>query len=361
MVHEAQRFLYLSTFYIEPDAYGLGMLDALCAARARGVHVDLLVDGFGQRLGGVLMTSAQQATLRSALDRLRQLGGIVTHYRPPRLTQRWLGGGQHVKIQASDTGELIVGSSNLTRSSFTQWNECSVAVRGGVVPIVLRSYRDIGGAVRAQDLTALTAAAAVAPGDLLVDYWFCNPNAHQGPLGPLGWRGANAVTTRLIDAIEGARQQLSISSFYFKPVPPLLDAVLRAARRGVRVEVFHSHRDALPATDLAWIAAATSYDALLDAGVVVYEHRRGEHSKMVAIDTGWVAIGSYNFEDAAHDRLAEAMLVTQAPHAVAETLRLFEALRQSPDNVRVTRDTVAAWPARVRRRVARLGRFKRWM
>ena len=35
-----------------------------------------------------------------------------------------------------------------------------------------------------------------------------------------------------------------ITSFYFKPVGPLLEAVLRAARRGVGVEVYHSHREA---------------------------------------------------------------------------------------------------------------------
>ena len=54
-----------------------------------------------------------------------------------------------------------------------------------------------------------------------------------------------------------------MTSFYFKPVEPLLAALVAAARRGVQVEVHHSHRDALPATDLAWIAAAAHYDRLL--------------------------------------------------------------------------------------------------
>ena len=361
MVRGATRFLYLSTFYIEPDDYGLGMLDALTEARTRGVYVDLLIDGFGQRLGGVLMTPPERARLDAAIARLRAGGGIVSYYRPPRLTQRWLGGGQHVKIQVSDAGEALVGSSNLTRSSFTQWNECSVAVRGGIVPTVLASYALIGGDVRHEDHAVLKILAEADPGTLTVDYWCCNPNRHQGALGPLGWRGENRLTRQLCTAIDDARQSLSISSFYFKPVPALMEAVLRAARRGVAVEVFHSHRDALPATDLAWIAAAVSYPALLDAGVQVYENRRGEHSKMVAIDDTWVALGSYNFEDAAHDRLAEAMLVTCEPAAVAHTGRLFAALRAAPDNDRVTAETVAAWSPAVRRRVARLGHFKRWM
>ena len=75
--------------------------------------------------------------------------------------------------------------------------------------------------------------------------------------------------------------------------------------------MYHSHRDALPATDLAWIAAAAHYPRLMKAGVRIYENRHGEHSKIVLIDNEWVAFGSYNFEHAAHDRLAEAMLASR--------------------------------------------------
>ena len=49
MVREARSFLYLSTFYIEHDAYGTEILAALRRAQRRGVAVSLLVDAFGQR------------------------------------------------------------------------------------------------------------------------------------------------------------------------------------------------------------------------------------------------------------------------------------------------------------------------
>ena len=158
-----------------------------------------------------------------------------------------------------------------------------------------------------------------APADLALDYWLCNPNSHQGWPGPLGWRGAerrDRPPDR--DDRQRARTSLSITSFYFKPVEPLLGGAC-CARPGAacRSRCIHSHRDALPATDLAWIAAAASYRRLLDAGVRIYENRHGEHSKIVLIDDAWVAFGSYNFEDAAHDRLAEAMLASRDPRAVA--------------------------------------------
>lgn len=363
MIDAARDFLYLSTFYIEHDACGTEVLAALRRAQRRGVAVSLLVDAFGQRLGGVLMTAAQRAALASELDGLRAEGGTVTVYAPAQRLQRLLGGGQHVKIQVSEAGEAIVGSSNLTKTSFEAWNEYAVAVRGPIVAALLESLRDFGGVVAADHVTQLAQAAAAdpAPADLQLDYWYCNPTLTQGWMGPFGWHGDNAVTTRMIAMLDGARASARITSFYFKPVAPLLDAVLRAARRGVLVEVFHSHRDALPATDLAWIAAAASYPQLLDAGVRIHEHRRGEHSKIVLIDDTWAAFGSYNFEDAAHDRLGELMLESRDPRAVAPLRAIFDDLRRDPDNVVVTRESFAALPAPVAARVARYGRFKWWM
>ena len=169
------------------------------------------------------------------------------------------------------------------------------------------------------------------------------------------------VTDRLIERIEAARRSIVITSFYFKPVEPLLAAIIRAADRGVGVEVHHSHRDALPATELAWIAAAASYSRLLAAGVRVYENRRGEHSKIVLIDEDWVAFGSYNCEHAAHDRLAEAMLVSRDPRATAPAAAIVEELRQNRDNLLVTSDGLRELPVRLTLKRACLGPFKRWM
>ncbi len=360
MIRSARSFLYLSTFYIEWDAYARELLDALDDAQRRGVAVSLLVDGFGQRLGGTLMPAADREALADRLDALRSAGATVTLYRPAHAVQRFLGGGQHVKIQAADTGEAIFGSSNITKSSFEGWNEFSVAVRGPIVRTLLDSWPAIGGVVRAPHLAELDRVPVGAPVCDL-DYWFCNPNLAQGALGPLGWRGVNAVTDRMVEILDAARSTVQITAFYFKPVPVLMEAVLRAARRGVAVEVFHSHREALPATDLAWIAAAVSYPRLLAAGVTIHENRRGEHSKIVVVDDRWVALGSYNFEDAAHDRLAEAMLASRDHAVVAPVREIVAGLRRDPGTTAVTADWRDSLPAALRGKMAVMGRFKRWM
>jgi phosphatidylserine/phosphatidylglycerophosphate/cardiolipin synthase-like enzyme len=329
----------------------------LLAAQHRGVRVQLVLDTFGQRLGGVLMTRADRRVMAAACRRLTAAGGSVRFYRPPRFVQRWLGGGHHFKVQVSEAGAALVSSGNVTKSSFDGWNECALAVRGPVVGRLMADLRAVGAEVPDADLAAVSDAA----GEITLDYWFCNPNDHQGPLGVLGWRGTNVVTQAMIDLLASARQSVVMTSFYFKPAPALMTAVLDAARRGVRVEVFHSHCEALPATDLAWIASAVDYPRLLEAGVSVYENRRGEHSKIVLVDDARVAIGSYNFEDAAHDRLAEAMLATGDAAVLDPVRAIVDRLRTDADTTVVTRDTIAAWPDRTRRRVRWFGRFKRWL
>ncbi len=361
MVRNARLFLYQSLFYLEYDAYGQEMLAALLEAQQRGVRVQLILDGFGQRLGGVLMSRTERASLADAIERLRRAGAVVAFYRPPRAVQRRLAGGHHVKIQVSEQGDALLCSGNVTKSSFEGWNEYAMAVRGPIVPVLLQSCQDIGGTVAPEHMSHLRALAAEEAADVPLDYWFCNPNLHQGVWGAIGWRGPNALTDRMVEMVDASTRSLLITSFYFKPTDSLMAAVVRAAERGVHVEVHHSHRDALPATDLAWIAAAASYPRLLDAGVHLYENRHGEHSKIVLTDDRWVACGSYNFEDAAHDRLAEAMLASRDERVVAPARAIFEELRNDPDNSRVTAETVREWPASVRRRVGRYGRFKRWM
>lgn len=364
MIGKASDFLYLSTFYVEYDKYGVEILAALLKAQRRGVAVNLLVDSFGQRLGGVLMTAEQKQALVSQFAALRHAGAVVSMYRPARALQRWLGGGQHVKIQVSEMGEAIFGSSNVSASSFEGWNEYSVSLRGDIVHRLLESYREIGGEVDAHHLRKLREVADAdsrEPAPIELEYWLCNPTLLQGRLGPLGWRGPNVVTDQIIAMVDAARVSIELTSFFFKPIPALMTALVDAARRGVRVEVYHSHRDALPATDLAWIASAASYQRLLDVGIGIFENRHGEHSKIVLVDRARVAFGSYNFEDAAHDRLAEAMLVASDLRAVEPAAAIFDELRRDRDNVRVTTESFRALPGPLRRRLALYGRFRRWM
>ncbi len=356
MVGTARRFLYLSTYFYHPDRYGREMAEALLAAAARGVDVWLVVDGFGQRLAGALMSRAERVAAHRLWPTLEAAGVHVCRYTPGPPLQRLLGGGYHIKVQVSEAGEAIFASGNISATSFTGWNEHAVAVRGGVVREMLASVMAaIDGPERAH-LDRLPPAAADGPSRYVAHL----PCADPSPVSPFRQQSPNPVTNTLIEMIDRAEQRLAITSFYFKPAPPLLTAVERAARRGVAVEIIHSHRDALPASPAPWLAATFTYPRLLAAGVAIFERRGGEHSKIVVADGREAAVGTYNFEWAAHDRLAESMLFTCEPSIVAELDTVVTTIRAHPTVGRVTTADLAALPLGLKLRRAVLYPVRRW-
>lgn len=315
-IEAAREFLYVSTYYVQGDRYGLELIARLADARRRGVRVVLVTDAFGQRLGSISDDETTRQTLYDALDELSALGASVRQYSPPHLVQRRLAAGHHIKIQISDRGRAIFGSSNFTASSFERWNELSVEFSGDVVVHLLLTFESLGVRVPRADVERLTGAG----GELQIDYAAFNPCPAQTSRGPIGWRTTNAITLGLVDAIDAAERSVRISSFYFKPCPELRIAIRRARDRGVRVSVYHSGLTALRETKLAWLAAAADYNTLLRDGVEIYESARGEHSKLLLIDDVTAVLGSYNLEYHADDRLAEAMLASREP-AVVDPVR----------------------------------------
>jgi cardiolipin synthase len=106
--------------------------------------------------------------------------------------------------------------------------------------------------------------------------------------------GLNASYVALISAIESAENEVMITNAYFVPHPQLLEALQAAARRGVAVTLI------LPSkTDNAFVyhAGRVNYDALLAAGVKIYERKtRMLHSKSAVVDGVWSTIGSTNLD-----------------------------------------------------------------
>ena len=351
MIDNSERYLLASTYFIQGDSYGLTYLEALAAAQLRGVQTILLIDALGQKLARTLMNKQELQQLAQALDRLRQRGGIVTFYKPRRRWQRFIGGGQHVKIQVSEKDSAIFGSSNLSHLSFERWNELSLQVHGPIVHAMRRTLLGLlphmGGRVPELE------PAAPAPGNDGVPLIYAYSDPATSP--------NNSITALLVERLGHAQKHVCISSLYFKPCPQLLEAVLDCARRGVRVEIFHSHRQALPASGLPWVPAAAQYRPLLKAGVTIRENRRGEHSKVVLIDDRWCALGSYNFEYAAHDRLVEGMVASEDPTVCAFVHQMFSALRSTPDNVLIERASLGKWSALLRAQQVLLTPVGRWL
>ena len=342
MVARARQFLYVTTYFVEHDDYGLRFLDALSTAARRGVKVFLGLDSLGQRLGNYVHPVEEQRRLQALLQAAVADGVQLAVYRPRTALQRRFGAGHHVKFQFSEQGSLLLGSSNVSARSYEGWHEFSAVLDG---PIVVRALQDLitmfalpEQAHRGPLAVLQGLARDAAPAAHRFDYLFHDPNVGRGVLHPLVV-GPNPITDRLIEAIDGAARSVRLSSFHCKPTPSLADALIRAARRGVCVELFHSHREALTESELPWLSAAFDYRRFLRAGLRIFESRRGEHSKIFVVDQRWGAFGSYNAEHAAHERLAEVLVTSEDPRIVGALDAVLDQMAAAADVVPVLRES----------------------
>ena len=94
---------------------------------------------------------------------------------------------------------------------------------------------------------------------------------------------------------DAALESLVLCSPYFIPDESLLASVTTAAYRGVRVELFTSEK-----ADQFMVghAQASYYEALLDAGVIIYQYRSPEvlHTKFMVVDQEMSVMGSSNMD-----------------------------------------------------------------
>ncbi len=362
MVNSARHFLLLTTYYFGSDERSGRMADALIAAAHRGVRVVLVVDRFGQRLARNLSSPAESPQLLERFRALEAAGGRVVHYAPASFMHRWVGGGVHVKIQVSDAGAAVFGSSNIAHHSFAQWNEVSLELEGEIVHHLLQDacrFARLSAAETATLAGLLALPARSAPRQRL-RYVLEDPAERSGPLFPFG-TVHNRLTADLVHLIDSARCSLRIASLYCKPAPVLKAALLRACRRGVDVEIFHSHRDSLGVTHFPWISASIQYGSVLKAGARIYENVAGEHAKVLLVDDREVAVGSYNLEHAAHDRLIEAMIFSEDGEICARFRLLFDGMRRSPGSTALTPGWLSElpFPLQVKRWLYRP--LQRWM
>ncbi|MFN0061396.1 MAG: phospholipase D-like domain-containing protein [Myxococcaceae bacterium] len=351
MIHEASRFIYATTYYVEDDAYGEQFLGALTAAARRGVSVFLGFDVFGQRLGNSGRKSPAVGKLEAQLGALAQAGGVIAPYRPLRFLQRILGAGQHIKVQLSERGEALLASGNICQRSYALWGEFSALVKGPIVPRLLDDIAQVFNLPEssiARNRASLEEAAsneAVSDNEaggesglsFDIEHLCFDPNAHSKPRRRGRWF-ANPITERLVSLLDEARQEVVLTSFHCKPTDVLAEALIRAARRGVQVSVVHSSHEALLESRLPWLSAAMAYPKFLEAGIQILEHPRGEHSKLLSVDGRRVAFGSYNFEHAAHERLAEQLFVSDAPKIVQDVREVLLGLLTDPGLRRVVTD-----------------------
>lgn len=293
-IEAARHEVLIETFIIFEDKVGLALRDVLMRAAARGVTVDVLVDGFGT----ADLSPAYTDALAAAGVRLRV-------FDPGR---RFLGlrfnvlRRMHRKIVVVDGRLAFIGGINFSADHLADFGpqakqDYSASVRGPIVA-QLREFalRQIEAHERLQYPSEIAAPPPPA-GEAETIFVTRDNRAHH-----------NTIERHYRAALRTARQRIVIANAYFFPGWLLLREMRRAARRGVDVRLILQGKPDMPIVR----GAALLYEHLQSAGVRIFEYcQRPLHGKVAIVDGHWATIGSSNLDPLSLTLNLEANLIVR--------------------------------------------------
>jgi cardiolipin synthase len=284
-IAQAREEVLIETFILRDDKVGLELQKVLVAAAARGVRVEVLVDGYGSAdLSPATLSALSEAGVRVlAFDPSKPTLGMRTN-----LFRRL-----HRKIVVVD-GEIgFVGGINFCADHLGDYGpmakqDYAVQVRGPIVADLHKAsleLMDQTSKLSREHTPWLTERVPLAP-----------DSAHARIL--LSIRDNNHHTddieTHYLKAIEGARERILIANAYFFPGYRVLRALRNAARRGVDVTLI---LQGMPDMPLVRLCSRLLYNYLLRDGVVIREYTtRPLHGKVALVDRQWSTVGSSNLD-----------------------------------------------------------------
>ena len=140
--------------------------------------------------------------------------------------------------------------------------------------------------------------------------------------------------------VDGAVNRIDIGTPYFLPDRAMRRALVRAARRGVRVRVIVP--GAMMDQRLVRLASRRMYHELLGAGVRVHEYRPSmTHAKVLLADEEWAVIGTTNMDNRSFEHNDEVNVAFRDRDVVDRLERDFEADLAASEEV-----TLEAWRRR---------------
>ncbi|HET6440158.1 MAG TPA: phospholipase D-like domain-containing protein [Anaeromyxobacter sp.] len=280
-VEAARRSITLCTYIFDTGRVGETFVEALAAARARGVEVRVLIDAIGVRYHWPPVHW-----------RLRRQG-VRTALFLPRLSPVWLpfvNLRNHRKILVVDGRIGFTGGMNI-RDRF-------MPSPGGPAPFADLQAR-LEGPVVAHLQSAFAEDWLFTTGEELFGPTFFPPPVSAGPVLARGIPDGpdedfETIRWVLLGAIAESRSRIRIVTPYFLPDQPLITALNVAAMRGIEVDIVLPERGNLPIVQ--WAQNAQLWQ-VLDHGCRVWlSPRPFDHSKAMTVDGAWSLLGSANWD-----------------------------------------------------------------
>jgi cardiolipin synthase len=291
-IKHAKKRICLEVYIFADDDTGRAFAELLCEKAQQGVRVYCIYDSIGshgvshlwRRTAELFMKMRRSGVRLAEFHPLRPWEGRFG-WRPVNRDHRKL---LHIDDDISGLGGLNVGGeyagSWVVPSKAQEcdlWRDNAMGIVGPASRYLLQSFAQTwryihngGPAKRAQ---------------------FHHPLA-DGEFGLLASTPAmhSEVTDRVRDLLRKARHSIEMTMAYFAPPDELIEVLVKAAKRGVRVRLMLPGRGDVK---LLLTAARSFYEVLLPAGVEIYERQYVIlHAKTMCIDKEYTVIGSTNLD-----------------------------------------------------------------
>jgi cardiolipin synthase len=297
---DAREYIHLEFYIIRDDAIGSSFAEALLGAVERGVKVFLIYDYIGCfETPGYYFKHLE-------------LGGVkCLAFNPPPFHRGigWFDKRDHRKMAVIDGKTAFVGGINIGNEyagygeSLEHWRDLGVRIDGPAADELRKLFRgnweDERGTVP-PDWGWGSPQPAAATGD--AEVLIVNGGPHHN---------RSLIRSAFRMAIAGASESVKIVNPYFVPGPRVVRSLLRAAARGVRVQLILPAKNDVP---LVRLVSRSYYTPLLKGGIEIFE-REGTvlHAKVMLIDDSWVVIGSANLDQRSFHRNYEVNVIVDNP------------------------------------------------
>ena len=283
-IRQAKTTITFANFVYEDGDIARDMAEALAERCRAGVGVNVLLDAVGSKN----MPKAYRETMQ------RSGCHVASYHSLNLLALKRINHRNHRRVLVIDgrigfTGGTGVGekwTGNGRRAE--HWRQTDVRVEGPIVRQIqaafAENWRDATGVLLSGDAYF----PEVAPGGRVVAQTIKSSPAS----------GAAEAYLLFLLAIEGARSSILLTNPYFVPDGTMTDAIVRAARRGVDVQIITAGQASTNLDRLVRQASHAHFGRVLEAGAKVYEYGPALlHAKTMVVDGRWVSIGSANLDN----------------------------------------------------------------
>lgn len=272
-INGAQHQILLETYIWKDDKTGIRFREAINEAAARGVSVYVIYDGFAN-----LVVRPSFFTFHPEVSVFR-----FPVLRPSILFTNIRGTGlDHRKLLIVDDSVGFVGGYNIGALYATTWRDTHMSVRGKLVG-------DLRGSFASMWNLRISRRHRRLP-DTGTDFW----EPHIRVVNNVPANLVYPIRGVYIDAINRAKRHVLITTAYFIPDQQILEALVRASRRGVDVRVIVPEDSNHVISD--WLSRGF-YTSMLRAGVTVLLYQNAMiHAKTATIDGEWSTVGTANID-----------------------------------------------------------------